>query len=100
MRHPLPERRYSETFELKHGGQNSAFAVTVGRYPDGALGEVFITGAKSGSEMDAVTRDSAILLSLALQHGVPLDTIRHALTRERTGAPSTIVGAVVDRIIT
>ena len=40
----------------------------------------------------------AVLLSIALQHGVPLETIKHALTREGNGTPSTIIGAVVDRL--
>jgi hypothetical protein len=98
MRNLLPQRRFCETFQLTHGKQNNAFAVTVGRYNDGTLGEVFISGAKAGSEMDAITRDSAILLSLAMQYGVDLDTIKHALTREPSGSPMTIVGAVVDKL--
>ena len=94
----LPQRRRSDTFELKHGGQNATFQVTVGHYPNGKVGEVFISGAKAGSEVDAVARDGAVLLSLALQFGIPLETIRHAITREADGRPSTIVGAVVDRL--
>jgi hypothetical protein len=96
----LPNRRFGENFELRHGGKNTSFIVTLGRYPDGRVGEVFISGAKAGSEVDAVARDGAILLSLALQHGVPLETIKHAMTREPDGSASTIVGAVVDRLCT
>lgn len=95
----LPARRMSENFELRYAGQNTPFQITVGRYPDGNVGEVFITGCKSGSAFDAVARDGAILLSLALQFGVPLETIRHAMTREGDGSASTIVGAVVDRLM-
>jgi hypothetical protein len=98
MRRVLDNRRFGENFELRHGGKNTTFTVTIGRYPDGAVGEVFITGAKAGSEVDAVARDGAILLSLALQHHVPLETIRHAMTREADGSASTIIGAVVDEI--
>lgn len=97
-REPLPFRRRADTFEIRHGGQNTAFAVTVGYYPDGRIGEVFVNGAKAGSEVEAVTRDGAVILSIALQYGVPLDTIRHALTRDHDGSPSTIIGAVVDRL--
>jgi hypothetical protein len=92
----LPQRRASETFELRHGKQN--IAVTVGLFPDRTIGEVFVTGAKVGSSLEAIARDGAVLLSLAIQHGVPLKTIRGALTREPNGAPSSIIGAVVDRI--
>lgn len=95
-RQALPQRRSAETFEL-HVSQTT-FAVTVGFYPDGRVAEVFVTGAKAGSEFDAVARDGAVLLSLALQYGVPLDVIRGAVTREGNGAASTIIGAVLDRL--
>jgi len=98
MRRVLDNRRAAENFELRHGGQNTTFTITTGRYPDGTVGEVFITGSKSGSAFDAVARDGAILLSMCLQHGVPLETIKHAMTREPDGSASTIVGAVVDEI--
>jgi hypothetical protein len=100
-RHILPARRACETFEMTHGAQNTAFQVTVGFFaPFGErqIGEVFITGAKTGSDFEAVARDGAILLSLCLQHGVPLQTIAGALTRNENGDPSTVIGAVVDRL--
>jgi hypothetical protein len=97
-RRVLENRRLAENFELRHGGQNTAFTITIGRFPNGEIAEVFIAGSKSGSSFDAVARDGAILLSLALQHHVPLETIRHAMTREADGSASTIVGAVVDEI--
>jgi len=97
-RNVLPNRRSGENFELRHGGKNTSFVITLGRYPDGRVGEVFISGAKAGSEVDAVARDGAILLSLCMQFGVPLETIKHAVTREPDGSASTIVGAVVDRL--
>jgi hypothetical protein len=88
----------AETFELRHGNMNATFMITLGRYPDGTIGEVFISGAKAGSEFEAIARDGAVLLSIALQYGVPLETIRHAITREANGNPSTIIGAVVEQI--
>lgn len=94
----LPNRRSGENIEITHGGQNSKFVITLGRYPDGTIGEVFISGSKSGSSFDGVARDGAILLSLCMQHGVPLETIKHAMTREPDGSASTIVGAVVDKL--
>jgi ribonucleoside-diphosphate reductase alpha chain len=98
-REALPNRRAGQNFELRHGGQNALFQVTIGYYPDGRIGEVFISGAKTGSDFEAVARDGAVLLSIALQFGVPLETIQHALTREHDGTPSTIIGAVVDRLL-
>jgi ribonucleoside-diphosphate reductase alpha chain len=45
-----------------------------------------------------LARDSAVLLSLALQHGTPLSTIAHALTRNADGSPSGPIGTLVDLI--
>ena len=92
----LKARRPAETFEVVRG--NTRFAVTIGHFPDGRIAEVFVNGAKTGSEFEAVARDGAVLLSLALQYGVPLDVMRHALTRESNNEPSTIIGAVVDQL--
>jgi hypothetical protein len=97
-RRPLPMRRVCETFEISFGGLAKCHTVSVGYYADGAPGEVFINGGRSGEQVEAIARDGAVLLSLALQHGVALDTIGHAITRDGHGAPSSIVGAVVDRL--
>jgi hypothetical protein len=94
----LPQRRRAETFTLQYGGQNTVFDITTGHYPDGEVGEVFVSGAKVGSEMESVTRDAAVILSLAIQHGVPLDTIRHAIARDRHGVAQSVIGCVVDKI--
>lgn len=98
IRNALPLRRSNATFELRHGGQNTPFQITLGYYPDGKVGEVFISGGKSGSDFEAVARDGAVLLSIALQFGVPLEVLRHAITRESDGAPSTIIGRVIDHL--
>lgn len=98
-RRKLPDRRRSETFVLRWGRQNTEFAVTIGFYQDGSPGEVFISGAKAGSDVDAATRDNAVLISLGLQHGVPLGMMRGAMTREGNGEPSTIAGRVVDMLV-
>ena len=97
-RRPLPPRRAAESFDMIHGDQRNTFTVTLGYYPDGSIGEVFIAGVKAGSQMDAIARDGAILLSLALQFGVPLKTIQHAITRNEQGYADTVIGAVIDKI--
>ena len=97
MRRTLPQRRAAETFELRHG--KHTVTVTTGYYDDGSVGEVFITGAHVGSELEAIARDGAVLLSIAIQHRVPLDTLRHAVTREADGKASTVIGAVIDRLV-
>lgn len=99
-RRALPQRRHCETFKLPYGPKQQAMHVSVGFYDREGKepGEVFIAGAKAGQDFEAVCRDSAILLSLCLQHGVPLEVIRGALTRNEDSTPSTIVGAVIDRL--
>jgi hypothetical protein len=98
-RRVLPARRQAETFDISFGGVNRRYAVTVGLYKDGDIGEVFISGGKSGEQVEAIARDGAVVLSLALQYGVPLDSIASAITRDERGAPSSIVGAVIDRLM-
>ena len=88
----LPQRRASETFDLP------GYKVTVGYYNNGMPGEVFISARKAGSDMSAIARDAAILLSLAVQYGVPLIVIQGALTREQSGTSSTVIGRVVDKL--
>jgi hypothetical protein len=98
-RRALPARRRSETFEVAFGGLHKNHTITVGFYADGSIGEVFINGGKSGEQVEAIARDGAVLLSVALQMGVSLVTLRHAITRDGQGKPSSIVGAVVDRLM-
>jgi len=95
----LPQRRRAETFELCHGGQNTPFQITVGYYPDDRVGELFIAGGKSGSDLEAIAREGAIMFSLAIQYGAPLDVVQRAILREQNGEPSTIIGAAIDRLM-
>ena len=92
----LPSRRRAETFTLQFG--NQTVTITTGFHADGELGEVFINTAKSGTDLASVVRDAGVLVSLALQHGVAVETIRHAVTRDSSGAASSILGAIVDAI--
>ncbi len=98
IRRTLPQRRAAETFNLRFW--NQPFTVTVGFYADGTPGEVFIDGGKTGQDIQSTARDAAVVLSLALQHGVPPETIRHAVTRGASEEPASILGAVVDSITT
>lgn len=62
-------------------GDRMKFYFTVGLYPDGRLGEVFIKADRSGSLASGALDAVAMVMSIALQHGVPLqvllDKIRH-----------------------
>lgn len=96
MRDPLDNRRRSETLSFERDGVK--ITMTVGFYPDGTLGEVFLNADKVGSMIDVQLQDAAIILSLALQHGVPLQQVAHALKRDKFGIASSPIGAAVDRI--
>jgi ribonucleoside-diphosphate reductase alpha chain len=45
----------------------------VGLYPNGKPGELFITMAKEGSTVSGLMDSFALAVSIALQHGVPLE---------------------------
>lgn len=95
-RRSLPARRFHETFSFSHWQVN--YNVGLGRFPDGQLGEVFINTDKVGTQSDVLARDSAVLLSLALQFGVPISRLRHAVTREPNGDASGPIGKLLDML--
>lgn len=55
----------------------------VGFLPDGKPGEIFITGANQGSTVSGLLSSLAIATSLALQYGVPLETLVSKLQHVR-----------------
>ena len=70
VRHKLQEERASITHKFKVGDHEGY--ITVGLYPDGEPGELFITMAKEGSTVSGLMDSFALAVSIALQHGVPL----------------------------
>jgi len=70
VRHKLPEERMSVTHKFNVGGHEGY--ITVGLYPSGDPGEIFITMAKEGSTVSGLMDSFACAVSIALQHGVPL----------------------------
>ena len=112
-RRRLPNRRSSETHALSVG--NHRFTATVGFDPaDGRLREVFLNGAKGGGELALILDDVAVLVSVALQHGIRPTTLAKSVARiplvpltpadlaEASGpkqtAPASVVGAVLDLV--
>jgi hypothetical protein len=74
------------------------YTATVSRFPDGRPAEIFLSNHKQGSHADTAARDSAVVASIALQHGVPLDVLRHALLRDSGGRASGPLGIALDAI--
>ena len=96
-RERLPNRRAAETFEIEAGGLH--YVVTIGRFTDGRLAEVFLSNGRAGSHADVCARDSAVVCSIALQHGVPADTIARALMRDARGRPESPLGVALSHVI-
>jgi hypothetical protein len=90
MRQRLPNRRLHQITVVEHGGFK--LIVGVGRYSDGRLGELFIDTHKGGTAIDTILRDSAILVSLALQAGIDAGAIRASM------APNGPIAAILDHL--
>jgi len=94
QRRRLPNRRLCESFTFELDGLR--FTASVGRFPDGRIGELFLTNHKSGNQSDTNARDAAIILLFALQHGADINEIRKALCRDSQGKALGPVGAALD----
>lgn len=78
-REDLPARRACETITFDF--RNLSYDLSVGRFEDGRLAEVFIACSKSTSPSAADARDAAVLISVACQYGASPEALRRAITR-------------------
>ncbi len=76
QRYRMPNRRPAEVVTFDHNRRR--WTATASRFSDGRLAEIFLDLPKESPLADAA-RESAILASLALQHGCSVETILHAL---------------------
>lgn len=116
-RHRLEDRRENEALEIEHiwrgasGDVAESMLVTIGRYSDGRIGEVFIDypprqgERKKSDRVKDLGADIAVLISIALQYGAPLEVLRAATGRSEvnimgklTTAPHTHIGTVLDAL--
>ena len=81
VRHRLPEERASLTHKFALAGHEGY--ITVGLYPNGQPGEIFIKMAKEGSTVSGLMDSFATAISLALQHGVPLKVLCEKFAHSR-----------------
>jgi len=72
-RRHLPDERQSVTHKFRVGEQEGY--LTVGLYDDGTPGEIFVNISKEGSTIRGLMDSVAVLTSLALQYGVPLQNL-------------------------
>ena len=73
-RRKMPRERQSITHKFSIGGHEGY--ITAGMYDDGTVGEIFLTDiGKEGSTLRGMMNSFATAISLALQYGVPLETL-------------------------
>src|SRR5215471_5465765 len=68
-RERLPNRRHHESFAFEHAGIR--YTAGIGRFNDGQLAEIFLNGAKCGTDADTAAKDAAIVASLDPARGDP-----------------------------
>jgi ribonucleoside-diphosphate reductase alpha chain len=90
----LPDLRMHEVFEFDHLGHH--YTAGIGRYGHGRIGEVFLNASKSGTAIETHARDGAVILSLLLQHGCPINAIRETITRNPDGSAAGPFGTLLD----
>jgi ribonucleoside-diphosphate reductase alpha chain len=81
VRHRLPGERASVTHKFELNGHEGY--ITVGLYPTGQPGEIFIRMAKEGSTVSGMMDAFATSISIALQHGVPLTLLCNKFAHTR-----------------
>jgi ribonucleoside-diphosphate reductase alpha chain len=80
-RHRLPNERVAVTHHFSVGGHEGY--LTVGHYPNGEPGEILIRMAKEGSTIAGLMECFGTVVSVSLQHGVPLRVLCEKLSHTR-----------------
>jgi ribonucleoside-diphosphate reductase alpha chain len=80
-RERLPDTRPSVTHKFSVAGHEGY--ITVGLYPDGRAGELFITMAKEGSTIGGLMDCFGTAVSMSLQYGVPLEVYVNKFSHTR-----------------
>lgn len=101
IRQRLPQRRPAVSETVTAGARH--YQATVGFDLAGQPREVFLGGAQDGSELAAILADAAIVVSIALQYGIPAAELGRSLSRlpSEYGAtgesrPASPIGAALD----
>src|SRR6267143_2000249 len=81
VRHRMPDTRLSMTHRFEIAGHEGY--ITVGLYEDGQPGELFITMSKEGSTIGGLMDTVGTLTSIALQYGVPLESLEKKFAYQR-----------------
>ena len=95
-REHLPSRRPSTTFDFTCA--NLHYTCSYSRFASGGIAELCLSNHKTNSHADTAARDSAIVCSLALQHGTDPEVIRRTLCRDADGTARGPLGVALDLI--
>jgi hypothetical protein len=75
---------------------------SIGFGPNGRPQELFLNGAKDGSGMAAILDDASVVISVALQHGIPAKVLAKSISREPDYAgvikAASVIGAILDLV--
>lgn len=110
-RRRLPNRRPAETRNVAINGM--CLTATIGFDTAGHPAEVFLSGAKDGSTMAAILDDASVVISVALQHGIPAAALAKSVSRlpvtalappyrrnrQNSAAAASMIGAALDLIV-
>src|ERR1700752_2124478 len=80
-RHRLPDERAGITHHFSIAGHEGY--LTIGLYPNGQPGEIFVRMAKEGSTIAGMMEGFGTVVSVSLQHGVPLKVLCDKLSHTR-----------------
>jgi DNA-binding IclR family transcriptional regulator len=78
VRRRLRNRREHEFIDFKHEGRR--YRAGISRFEDGQLAEIFMNASgRTGGRVEALARDTNVAVSLCLQFGCEIETLRRAL---------------------
>jgi ribonucleoside-diphosphate reductase alpha chain len=103
QRHHLPKRRCSITEDITIG--NTVLSACVGFDQVGRPAEIFLSGAKDGSGLAAILDDASVVISIALQCGIPAAALAKSIARIPQSLdgpavkPASPIGAALDLLV-
>ena len=89
-RRSLPDKKRATSTKARIGGHS--VRLITGEYPDGKLGEIILVTSKAGAAWRAMLNQFAIAVSIALQHGVPLEAFIKVFTFQKFEPSGQVVG--------
>lgn len=90
---PLRRRCITQTVKIRpREGNHQTVHYSVGLYPDGRPAELFIDVSKAGAALKGWCGEAGMMLSIALQHGTPLQTILDLFIGTRNDPSGEVTG--------